>query len=396
MKTAIFKIMTLLLIMSLSLSAEILLQQGFEGTESNPWGYTTSGPETFWTDKSPWCIWGPDNHLTNLKLPDNLKPLPDNGNYLWNAENTDNLPDNDNNDPCILTFNTIDLSSYSGDLSLNFFYFTFYYNDVTKSWSGANDILNYYVEYDNGTNWDTPIALNMDTDEWTKITINIPESSTHVRLRFEVKNNTYAEIGAFDLITLETTDGATPITLSDFSAKALSSGIELSWTTGSESENSGFKLYRDNEVIAFIEGAGTTTETNDYSYLDKNVIPGKTYTYTLADLSYDNTEEIHENKTITVTAAKNLVDNVSFTLDAAYPNPFNPSTSIDYSLTETQNIELSIFNMKGERVITLFDGERTAGQYSQTWNASHVQSGVYLLRARYGNQITTQKLLLLK
>lgn len=380
MKTATFKIMTLLLIMSLSLSAEVLKQQSFEGATTDTWGYTPD--PVIKSGGAGWSyhVWGPE------AVGQSVSTSPDGSNSVWIARNTREATGS--NDPAILTFNQIDISDYN-TLTLSFSY-------NTSSGHEENDIIQYHLEYTNNPQWDNPTQLTYGTSGWVEKSIEIPSEVSYINLRFEIDNNNQAEIVAFDCIKLETKESASPITLADFSAKALSSGIELSWTTGSESENSGFKLYRDNEVIAFIEGAGTTTETNDYSYLDKNVIPGKTYTYTLADLSYDNTEEIHENKTITVTAAKNLVDNASFTLDAAYPNPFNPSTSIDYSLTETQNIELSIFNMKGERVITLFDGERTAGQYSQIWYASHVQSGVYLLRARYGNQITTQKLLLLK
>ena len=392
MNTKTFKIITLLLLLVVSLSATVLKQQGFESSETDTWNYVAS-PATYYNLVSApnYAVWGRDNDLPSGE-PNPVIPLPDAGAFVWNAENTENQQ------PGILhtlSF-TQDLSGYTGDLSVNFYYYTLIYGNASGTWSTTNDVLNYYVEYDNGTNWDTPIALNMGTNAWVKISINIPNASSHVRLRFEVKNNTWQEIAAFDLITLESTDPASPITLSDFSAKALNTGIKVTWSTASEKENSGFKLYRDGDMIAFIDGAGTSTETNAYSYFDKTVVPGQSYTYMLADVSYAGIENIFESDAVTVLANAASTANACFNLETAYPNPFNPSTSIDYSLTETQDVELSIFNMKGELQETLFSGEKTAGQYSQTWNAGNVQSGVYILRARFGNTIQTQKLVLVK
>ncbi len=389
MKKILVSLLTLFMISSLS--ATVLLQQGFEGTEINAWGYTLSHPAT--TSNNPYARWEPDNELDDPSLPGDLKPLPDNGEYVFNAENTSGLyPDA----LCSVLFNTIDLSEYSGDLSVSFYYYTFNYNELTTgSWSGGSDVLNYYIEYDNGSNWDTPIALNMGSNEWVKISINVPESSSHVRLKIEVRNDHWEEIGAFDLVTLESTGTPSPITLADFTAKALSSGIQLNWTTESEKENLGFKILRDGEIIAFVEGAGSSTETNDYSYLDNNVIPGKSYTYSLADVAYDNSVNILTQE-ISINALNTSVNNVDFELTSAYPNPFNPSTSIDISLNIAEELELNIYNTKGQKVTTLFKGSANPGLQHFTWDAQNMQSGVYILKASTSRQIETQKLLLVK
>jgi hypothetical protein len=388
MNTNALKLITLILLLGVSLSATVLKQQSFEGAPTDTWGYTTN--PTPYTNNND-IIWNVDNDFSYSGLPDNIEPLPD-GSFVWNAEQTSGVPDNPGT--CTLTFDTIDLGLYSGDLSLVFYYYA-YYVGKTTGWEGSNDVLNYSIQYDNGS-WNSSVSLATNKTAWTKITILIPSASTHVRLRFEVENNKWQEIAAFDLITLETTDPASPITLADFSAFALHSGIEVSWATASEKENSGFKLYRDGEMIAFIDGAGTSTETNEYSYLDKTVVPGQSYTYMLADVSYGGVENTFENDAVTIHANAASTLNTNFILESAYPNPFNPSTTLAFSLLETQDIDLAIFNMKGELQETLFSGEKAAGSYTMTWNASNTESGVYILRARFGNAIQTQKLVLVK
>ncbi len=86
-----------------------------------------------------------------------------------------------------------------------------------------------------------------------------------------------------------------------------------------------------------------------------------------------------------------------FALEQNYPNPFNPSTTIQYSIPKQGNVTLQIYNVLGALVETLFDEERPAGQYSITWDASNVASGIYFYRLNLedGHGIT-RKMMLLK
>ena len=93
--------------------------------------------------------------------------------------------------------------------------------------------------------------------------------------------------------------------------------------------------------------------------------------------------------------------NPAFTLHAAAPNPFNPSTNISFALTASGLVELAIHDLQGRRVATLQDGEMTAGEYDVTWNGRAdsgqvVASGVYLVSLRQGGHTQSQRVVMLK
>jgi hypothetical protein len=85
-----------------------------------------------------------------------------------------------------------------------------------------------------------------------------------------------------------------------------------------------------------------------------------------------------------------------FALSAAYPNPFNPSTSMDLSLNESGHVSIHVYNVLGQMVSTLADGYMDAGYHTFAWNANNVPSGMYLVRVEAGSNVETQKIMLLK
>ncbi|MBT4383346.1 MAG: T9SS type A sorting domain-containing protein [Candidatus Marinimicrobia bacterium] len=90
-----------------------------------------------------------------------------------------------------------------------------------------------------------------------------------------------------------------------------------------------------------------------------------------------------------------------FAVRGNYPNPFNPITSIRFDIDIQSDVMVSIYNLMGEEVITLHNGEMTPGQYSVTWNAKdqsgiQVPSGMYLYRITSNNRAKAGKMLLLK
>ena len=86
-----------------------------------------------------------------------------------------------------------------------------------------------------------------------------------------------------------------------------------------------------------------------------------------------------------------------FRLEQNYPNPFNPQTRIEYSIPESGQVSLAVFNVLGERVATLVDSAQSPGTYQADWNASDLASGVYLYRLSVnGVTVASRQLILMK
>ena len=83
-------------------------------------------------------------------------------------------------------------------------------------------------------------------------------------------------------------------------------------------------------------------------------------------------------------------------LSGSYPNPFNPTTSINYGLEKDGHVEIMIYDAAGRLVEELVNGHKDGGSYSVNWNASNQASGMYFVKMVAGDVIQTQKLVLLK
>jgi len=87
---------------------------------------------------------------------------------------------------------------------------------------------------------------------------------------------------------------------------------------------------------------------------------------------------------------------VVFGLDQNYPNPFNPSTTINYAINEAGAVNISVYNLMGQKVATLVDESKAAGKYNVRWNAAGAASGMYYYRLETNGQSITRKMTLIK
>jgi hypothetical protein len=207
--------------------------------------------------------------------------------------------------------------------------------------------------------------------------------------------------GSFDtnvVVTKKLVDfvayGIIPVELTSFAASVNGNTVNLNWTTATETNNSGFEVQRktSNSVwttIGFVSGFGTTTEVKSYSFTDKDLSVGN-YSYRLKQIDYDGTYEIYSVIKVDVNAP------AIFSLDQNYPNPFNPSTLIKYSVAQDGFVNVSIFNLLGEKVATLVNSNMKAGSYELSFNASQLSSGVYFYSIEAGDFKAVRKMMLMK
>ncbi|MGB5530662.1 MAG: T9SS type A sorting domain-containing protein [Ignavibacteriaceae bacterium] len=97
-----------------------------------------------------------------------------------------------------------------------------------------------------------------------------------------------------------------------------------------------------------------------------------------------------------VSVEKVTIQPTEFLLLNNYPNPFNPSTKIKYSIPQTSNLVIKVFDILGNEIETLVNEEKPAGTYELTWNAVNLPSGVYFYQLKAGSFINTKKMVLIR
>ncbi|QOJ28332.1 MAG: T9SS type A sorting domain-containing protein [Ignavibacteriales bacterium] len=210
-----------------------------------------------------------------------------------------------------------------------------------------------------------------------------------------IRQGTNTPTGTIDGIRVSTTwDYLVPVELTSFTGNVSGNSVQLGWTTATETNNSGFSVERKSadgswSAVAFIQGKGTTTSPESYSYTDRNLNAG-VYTYRLKQIDYDGTFSYSGEVEADVTVP------AEFTLSQNYPNPFNPSTTINFTLPVQSHVRLAIYAVTGELVELLVNEVRDAGSYNAVFDASKLSSGVYIYRMTAGNVTLTKKMNLLK
>ncbi len=189
-------------------------------------------------------------------------------------------------------------------------------------------------------------------------------------------------------------NGIVPVELSSFTASVVDQNVVLNWATASETNNSGFSIERKTEngsweSIAFVSGFGTTTESKSYSYVDSKLSSG-VYSYRLKQIDYNGTSEYSNVVLADVTGP------IEFALEQNYPNPFNPNTTISYSVAKNGFVNVSVYNLLGEKVATLVNATQEAGRYDLTFDASNIPSGIYFYSIEAGDFTAVKKMTLLK
>jgi len=160
-------------------------------------------------------------------------------------------------------------------------------------------------------------------------------------------------------------------------------------------ELTGYRVYRDGAEIA------ETSET-ETTYYDENLDAGL-YTYYVTALYGEEESDPSNEVEVEIVDSADDVTTVPLVtaLRGNYPNPFNPDTTIEFSLQQSDMVTIGIYNSKGQRVKTLLNEFRESGEYSVIWNGRdnqnrEVASGVYFYRMKSGRYTSTKKMLMMK
>ena len=190
-------------------------------------------------------------------------------------------------------------------------------------------------------------------------------------------------------------EGPLPVELTSFSATTIGTTVKLSWNTATEINNYGFEILRQAqddknwEKIGFVNGNGNSNSPKNYSFVDDNVSAGK-YSYRLKQI--DNDGQYEYSKTIEV----DMNGIKKFELSQNYPNPFNPSTTIKFNLPEAGMVKLTLYNILGQEIRWLVNEFKESGTHTINFDASELNSGMYIYKIESGAFTQTRKMTLVK
>ena len=86
----------------------------------------------------------------------------------------------------------------------------------------------------------------------------------------------------------------------------------------------------------------------------------------------------------------------SLSISKAYPNPFNPSTNLEYSISDPGFVKITVFDVVGRQVDIIENSYKNSGEHKLTWNAENNTSGIYYIQISSGSEVKAQKVVLLK
>ena len=187
-----------------------------------------------------------------------------------------------------------------------------------------------------------------------------------------------------------------PVEMTSFSLAANHLSTQLRWSTVTEINNFGFEIERKNSTtdwakVGFVSGAGTSTSLHSYSFTD-NVGQAGLFEYRLKQIDKSGSFKYSSVMQVEVGAVAKVLS-----LGDNYPNPFNPTTSIEFSVPTDGRAVLKVYNVLGQEVATLFDGEATAGRLMKaTFDASRLSSGIYFSRLETAGQALVKRMMLVK
>ena len=196
-------------------------------------------------------------------------------------------------------------------------------------------------------------------------------------------------------VDLSWNNSVLPVELASFTSHVNKNNVTLNWSTSSENNNSVFEIERsagENNWIkaGMVSGKGTTASLSHYSFNDNGLLSGN-YSYRLKQIDFNgNFEYFNLNNEV------NIGTPSGYALSQNFPNPFNPSTTINFDIPRDGNVSLKVFDLSGKEVGAIVNETMAAGYHSVRYDGSSLSSGIYFYTLKADNFTATKKLVLLK
>ena len=197
--------------------------------------------------------------------------------------------------------------------------------------------------------------------------------------------------------------------VTDFSLANDLDGVLLEWTTLFELNIQGWKVSRilngNTSILTPVPLPASddhfSTSARTYFFLDTTAVSGTAYSYVLEAIGPGNTPIAAPSQSASITYSPSSNPIFQFSLKQNFPNPFNPSTRIEFDLRHASQVRLTIYNVLGQEVNELVNEQRSTGHYQETWDGTDASgkslpSGFYFYRLNAGTFIAVRKMLLMR
>jgi hypothetical protein len=210
-------------------------------------------------------------------------------------------------------------------------------------------------------------------------------------------------------------DSSLPVELSAFNAIQVgTNSVRIHWVTQSETEILGYNIFKNTaleiqnsqKLNNLLIDSNNSTITENYDYVDEDVFPKTQYYYWLQSVEMSGKMELFGPISFVISesggnSGNNQNQFFQIKLGKNYPNPFNPRTTINFSLDENQFTEINIFNIRGELVKNLYHKVAQKGLNSIAWNGKdnedrEVAGGIYFYKMKTENYQSIRRMVLLK
>jgi len=201
----------------------------------------------------------------------------------------------------------------------------------------------------------------------------------------------------FDGLYILDCSPALPVMLQSLDLSSNAQGVRIDWEMSDETKVASYEIYRARAG----EGMGRLVLTTSaagqgrYEMTDTDVLSGESYLYTLGAVKEDGARMILGTRKVIIGAPSVL------SLEQNVPNPFNPTTEIEVHLPEAIRVELTVYDIRGRLVATIFSGFEAAGVKRYTWTGQDnegtpVARGIYFCRLRAGKRTLSRRMVLLR